>query len=289
MAIGYAIPGPTTVVVDREYQDGVKLIFGTGGDVEYFFDGTDMFTRLAEVSAATGWMIGLAASPPSPDGVAVHIWKGNSGSITANSLSALVLESDLNVFLQFMTPNGKNQRILFNSTTSSRAGYLDYTLAATPSFNFHIAASTRLSYSAGAFAFQEATVISTTVGNLTFSPAAEVDMDAHAVVGVTNLRGTAGANLNIRANKFLSEGTARSLHLQTIDTSGNAAVDVAYAVPTATGTTPFWAQRADVTTPLTGTLDASFLTFKWDPADDSVKVYVNDGGTIRSVSIGTVT
>ena len=74
----------------------------------------------------------------------------------------------------------------------------------------------------------------------------------------------------------------------TIDTGGNSDIDVAYVVPTGTETTPFFAQRGDVTTPLTGTLDASFLTFKWDPADDSVTVFVNDGGTIRSVAIGTV-
>lgn len=67
-----------------------------------------------------------------------------------------------------------------------------------------------------------------------------------------------------------------------------AGVIVAGAVLTATPSTPFWMQRADVTTPLSGTLTASFLTFRWDSGDDGVHVYVNDGGTIRSALIGTV-
>ncbi len=65
-------------------------------------------------------------------------------------------------------------------------------------------------------------------------------------------------------------------------------VVVAEAVPTGTTSTPFWAQRAAVTTPVDPVLPANFLTFKWDSADDKVYVYVNDAGTIRNAVIGTV-
>lgn len=106
---------------------------------------------------------------------------------------------------------------------------------------------------------------------------------------VADLHGSAGADLSLTANQAVADATARQLILQTLDTTGNAFITVAQLVPTATETAPFLAMRADITTPLTGTLPASFLAFRWNPADDVVTVFVNDAGVLRSVAIGTVT
>jgi hypothetical protein len=126
-------------------------------------------------------------------------------------------------------------------------------------------------------------------GNLTINSAGGSILFAQDVItDVLAYRGTAGANLTISANLLATDTTARRLELNTIDTVGDARILVAYAIPTSDGTTPFWAQRGNITVPIAGALDANFLTFRWNSADDSVTVYVNDGGTIRSVSIGTV-
>ena len=149
--------------------------------------------------------------------------------------------------------------------------------------------------------FDAATIISTASGDLTLAPVGGsnlvlqttaggfINVNVHDLGNVDNIRGTGASNLKITSRLFGSDAASRRIELDILDTGGNADVVVGYAEPSGTETTPFWAQRGDITTPLIGTLDASFLTFKWNPGDDTVVVYVNDGGTIRSVSIGTVT
>lgn len=130
--------------------------------------------------------------------------------------------------------------------------------------------------------------IATSSGNLVLNPAGNVDFNGKAIINPGEYRGQTGAAIEITAANLLTDPTAQPIKLQTLDPAADARVLVAQATPTATPTTPFWAQRADVTTPIAAALAASFLTFKWDPADDKVYVYVNDGGTIRSAVIGTV-
>lgn len=118
----------------------------------------------------------------------------------------------------------------------------------------------------------------------------QLHMLGNSMLGVPQIFASgADTGLQLYGSQNLSGGAGYPIVLHTLDATGNAWVVVAEAVPTATETTPFWAQRADITTPLSGTLQASFLTFQWDPSDDTVAVFVNDGGTIRSVDIGTVT
>jgi hypothetical protein len=131
--------------------------------------------------------------------------------------------------------------------------------------------------------------ITTASGSLTFSAFnSTVNFNNGNMTGVNQIFGRATANLILTPNTAVSNTQANRLILQTLDTTGDAFIQVAYAVPTGTETTPFWAQRANGTVPVVGSLDASFLTFRWNQADDVVTVYVNDGGTIRSVAIGTV-
>ncbi len=115
-----------------------------------------------------------------------------------------------------------------------------------------------------------------------------MQLDANGMADVAYVHGRATSNLFISANEFTTNATARRIVFETLDTGGNARVTVAYADPTGTETTPFWAQRAAITTPLTTTLDASFMTFQWEATGDTLTAYVNDGGTIRSAHLGVV-
>ncbi len=164
------VPGSSSLIlVDTEFADNIKLLFGTGSDVEFFFDGTDMFTQLAEVSATTGWMIALAASPPSPDGVSVHLWRGTAGSVTANAGAQIIIEDNAVAYLQFLTPNTIAPGILFGDPESAIAGAITYNHAS-ETMAFTLDGVARLGYSPGVFAFQEATVISSAAGAITHSP-----------------------------------------------------------------------------------------------------------------------
>lgn len=145
-----------------------------------------------------------------------------------------------------------------------------------------------LIYTAGAFAFQEATVISTTTGNITINPAGNILMSGKIINDIGFLRGQASANLFVQANKTANDANARRLIFSTIDTTGNVFVDVAYLVPTGTETAPFFAMRAlDITTPLTSTLDENFIAFRY--SGGTLTAFVNDGGSIKSGTVGTLT
>ncbi len=143
----------------------------------------------------------------------------------------------------------------------------------------------------GDLAFSAAGTVSTGAGNLVLNPAANVELSGKMIFGLATIRSKVNTDFWIGGNHDDAEAIAREVQIYTLDTAGDTVVKVAAAIPTTSPTTPFWAQRADVTTPVaTGTwpLPASFLTFKWNTANDEVSVYVNDGGTIRTVVIGTV-
>ncbi len=165
------VPGSSSLIlVDTEFADNIKLLFGTGSDVEFFFDGTGMFTRLAEVSNTTGWMIGLEASPPSPDGVAVHIWRGSAGVVTGIAAATLILEDNAVTYIQFLTPNTAAPGLLFGDPESVAAGAVLYNHN-DDSLAFQIDGAVRLLYTVGALTFQEATILGSTAGAITHSPA----------------------------------------------------------------------------------------------------------------------
>lgn len=284
------ITQPQIVIVDADRD----AAFGVG------FIGDDA-PGIQLLGSASGFMIGLAASAPSPDVGAVHIWKGDAGAITANANSVLVFERNDTAFLNILAPNNRTTGILFGSPADAARGRIQYsgsTSSPTDTLSLFTAGIERLQLNATSMNFQQATTITTTAGNLMLSPTdalsinpgnSNVNFNLSDIFGLRSVRGDDSINFKIQANTSLTAATARRLEFETLDTVGDTYVLAAYAVPTATETTPFWAQRADITTPVTGSLDASFLTFKWNPGDDSVVVYVNDGGTIRSVAIGTVT
>ncbi len=293
-------PGSATTIASNQvtdkrvivgtHGDNIKLELGDDADSVIYYDGIDTFWDLQAVGSG-GLMIAGAASFPSPDagvGSAVHIWHGSAGSVAAPNNAALILEHSGGMTLQFLVPNTSDAGIRVGSPTDGNnraqitySGNLDL-------WRFRIDQGNRLSYSAGTFAFQEATEILTTAGVLKLNPATYIDANGNNFNNVNAISGKINDVLEIHANLFATDVNAQRLVLQTLDATGNAFIVAAYADPTGTETTPFWAQRVDITTPLVGTLDASFGTIQWVPGDDTVVFYVNDAGTIRSINLGTV-
>lgn len=151
-------PGPI-IRNPRFLADGVELVFGTGSDWTMQFDAADL---ILQGPGSSGLTIGLAASAPAPDQNGVHIWSGTAGTLTAPSLAVLIIESSTSPYISFLTPNNTDSTgISWGDPESNEVGRFVYNHV-TNAFSFRTAGNTRLSYSAGAFAFQEATIVSST-------------------------------------------------------------------------------------------------------------------------------
>lgn len=139
-----------------------SLIFETGN--------TSRLTIAADVPTwiISGMMVGVGV-PPAPDSL-LHLWKASAGTVAAEADSLLVLEHNDNARLTILTPVNKFGAISFGDPDNASAGSIVYTHGT--GFDLWIEAVKRLAYSAGAFAFQEETVISTAADNLTVQAAA---------------------------------------------------------------------------------------------------------------------
>ena len=107
------------------FQDDSAAQFGTGSDSAISYDGTDTFWDL-RASGTGDLMLALETAFPSPDPDAVHIWRGDSGTVDANSQSSLILEDDAATDLQFLTPNTATSSIRFGDEDSADQGIITY-------------------------------------------------------------------------------------------------------------------------------------------------------------------
>jgi hypothetical protein len=167
-----ALLGSSSIwTASQRFNTDVLLTFGTtnGTDWDFKHNGSDMYLQ----SNTGGLMIGLAASPPAPDNDNIHIWKGTAGSVVAGTDSLLVIEDNADAYIGFLTPNGNAAGLHFGDPEDSNAGRFYYAHA-TNMFQVFTAGVHRLNHSAGAFAFQEATTISTSSGDLTLAPATDI-------------------------------------------------------------------------------------------------------------------
>jgi len=186
----------STWTADQTFNDNVNITLGTGGDVDLFYDGND--TYLENVVGTGGVMIGLSASPPAPDNDGVHIWKATAGSVDAHAASVLTVEgSDTsNVVLQLLGPNSSQKAIFFGEPASNIQGIFGfYGSGDSPAntFRWQMDGDQRLLYSAGAFAFQEATTISTTATDLTLDPTRNTILAKAAVMSYSEVTIASGA------------------------------------------------------------------------------------------------
>ena len=176
------------------FPDGLGAYFGDGADSRLYYDGTDTFWDL-RVAGSGDLMIALAGSFPSPDPGVIHIWEGSAGAgATANTTTQLAIEHSDDAGISIITPSGKSGRILFGDESASNSGQIRYSHTA-DTLDFFTATGQRIAISAASFAFQEATTISTTTGDLTLSAAAGADVligDDATILYVDGGTGTIG-------------------------------------------------------------------------------------------------
>jgi len=155
------------------------LTLGTGKDTRLYYNGTDMIWDLRAVGTAA-LMISLAASFPSPDPDAVHIFRGSAGVVTADAASVLVLESNQAVFLTLLSPDNATPGLLFGTpTNNAHGGFVYFGPTASPASTMEIRTGgniTRVRISANATAWQEAVTLSTTADDMTLNPTASLNV-----------------------------------------------------------------------------------------------------------------
>jgi len=155
--------------------DNIPLSFGNAADSKIYFDGTNTYWEPQAVGTGK-LMIALADSPPAPD-ADFHIWNGSAGTVDAVSSASLVIEDSANATINLLAPlNGEAGLWIGNSDSAVRGRLIYYGRSATlaDSWQFQMVGAARLNYSVGAFAFQEATTISTSASTLTLDPTTDV-------------------------------------------------------------------------------------------------------------------
>jgi hypothetical protein len=133
--------------------------------------------------STNGVTIGLAADAPAPDRSGVHIWKASAGSITAEAESILTIEHNVDMFVNFLTGNDKLAGFVFGDAQDANAGRFYYHNG-NNTFYTYTAGVLELAHSAGAFAFQTNTTISST-GTLTignFTTASDITFAANRYI-----------------------------------------------------------------------------------------------------------
>ncbi len=205
--------------------DNDKLLLGdVTAESSLYFDGVDTILNLRE-GGSGDLMIALAGSFPSPDPASVHIWSGSAGAITAHAQSRLVVENSGAVALSLLAPNANNKFINFGEPANDSQGrIIYYGSASSPAntFGISIANAERLRYSAASFAFQEATNISTTVGDLTLNPTGDVDLNSNNLLNVGAAGNDLGANSWAMASANSGGGNTISVD-NTSDTANSTA------------------------------------------------------------------
>lgn len=208
--------------VNMILRDNRKLQFGTGADYWFYYDSTNTRFALATTDSdgigtdadlihipdgSMKILIAGADSSPNPDSM-LHIWEGSAGFVSARADSSLTLENNDNVSINFLVPSADNSTLYFGDVDDNDVAYLQYQHA-NDRFAIGIDAATRLLYSAGAFAFQEATTISTTTGDMTLSPAGNIDLNSRPVKNMT-LGGIVTGDGNSINNVVIGLGTSAS-------------------------------------------------------------------------------
>lgn len=179
--VSEALAANSLIISNVTAAGDIALYGNRGGNSEQFLFYDTSAGVLYEMANFGGIMLGLAADPPAPDNAAVHIWNGSAGTIAAGSGAFLVLENSAAFRIQFLTPNtATNSGLLFGDPESNVAAYFVYNHVSTR-FEVGVEAADRLYYSAAAFAFQEATTISSTsAGQLIFSGGLMIGVNAAA-------------------------------------------------------------------------------------------------------------
>ena len=109
-----------------QVNDSVAVALGTGSDSQIYYNGSDTYWDL-QVVGTGGLTIARGDSAPAPDNDGIHLWKATAGCITANAVASdLIIESNCNAGIQFLTPNDKNVYLLFGDPCANNVGRIIY-------------------------------------------------------------------------------------------------------------------------------------------------------------------
>jgi hypothetical protein len=180
-----------SAIISNVTASGDILIAGNRGGASEAYLFADTSAGVLYLTPTNGGLtIGLEADAPAPDQAnSVHIWADTAGSVTADGAARLIIEDNAQAVLQFLVPANTNAGIYVGSPAGAYRGALYYNnTGASPgdTWRFVTAGTERLLYSDGAFAFQQATTISTTASTLTLNPTTEVIVSAAIGMGVVS-------------------------------------------------------------------------------------------------------
>ena len=179
--VGAALAANSLIVSNITAAGDVAFYGNRGGNSEQFLFYDVSAGVLYLMANFGGVMLGLAADPPAPDQAGVHIWDGTVGAVTAVAGSLLTIEAGAaNTYLTIMASGGVITGIHFGDGGGSNVGRFIYDHALL-GYSVWIESVERLRWTSGAFAFQEATTISSTsVGQLIFNGGLMIGVNAAA-------------------------------------------------------------------------------------------------------------
>lgn len=151
--------------------NGNRLVIDTDADTFIEESADDAIHWEIGPAAGRGLTLGLTGLPD-PDSL-LHIWAASAGVIASAGGSLITLEGNNNTYVSILVPNNREAGLILGDPDLSTAAYLAYQHGI-PQWKIGMEGGDHLYYSAGAFAFQEATIISTTAGALTLNPTTDV-------------------------------------------------------------------------------------------------------------------
>ena len=150
-------------------------------------------TGIAQMQT-NGLTIGLAADAPAPDRNVVHIWAGDAGAnVLANTSAVLVLESDSDHYVEFLSTTSNEAGLTFVDSLSSILGRFSYDHNGNQ-FTMVMGGYDRVVWSGAEVAHANAYKYSTSVGDLTLQPTGTVVLNSISAGVTANTNSTQGDN-----------------------------------------------------------------------------------------------
>ena len=176
-------PGGGNVAANANVQlnDDITLCWGTDSDVCAVLNSAGLATN-AELA---GIIVGTS----------VH------QEIIANSLIVSNITSSSGMMFLISSAAGNSQEFLSASADGTSTATLGWGMTVV---QFAVGGVARLRYTAGAFAYQEATTISTSAGNLTLDPADDVVMGVGVLIERSTIAGITASTSQSQGNGLLT-------------------------------------------------------------------------------------
>lgn len=168
----------------------------------------------------------------------LHVYRGDSAG-ASNAAASMTIEDDTEHYLQFLAPTTVASGIFVGDSGNSAQGFFRYRLSAHATANtweWGTAGSTRLFYSANAFAFQETTTISSTTSPLVLTTAASGEVVVNDASADVNFR----VESNNIAAAFGVDAGLDTVYVGTVSFNTNEFFTISRPAVTATAATDYY-------------------------------------------------